>query len=266
MPLTVVPESPADDCDNSTGDASPSLIDQIVREGARKMLAAALPAEVDAFIAAFADELAAVAVERAAAVSRAAGSSDRSGPWRGRDRGRRVLACPVLRAPKYAARLAGRSPAGAWRLLVALVRWLFDLEGRPERRAAATKEEPAQYLALSRQRDGWPSSSAAFDLPYRSIGEPLGLTEPNARQLIRQHSPSSRGRTDPTTVYRGWWVVRPPPASPYRSGETAVASLMAKATRMTAIQIDREDLEEQIGDQPPAQIVGERHADSRGSC
>ncbi|GAA2302119.1 FtsK/SpoIIIE domain-containing protein [Nonomuraea roseoviolacea subsp. roseoviolacea] len=65
-----------------------------------------------------------------------------------------VLAYHSLRAPKYAAKLAVRSPAGVWRLLVALVRWLFDLEGRPVRRAAATKEEAAEYLALSRQRDG----------------------------------------------------------------------------------------------------------------
>ncbi|TDE18834.1 IS256 family transposase [Nonomuraea mesophila] len=36
--------------------SSSSLIDQILREGARKMLAAALQAEVDAYIAAFADE------------------------------------------------------------------------------------------------------------------------------------------------------------------------------------------------------------------
>jgi transposase-like protein len=51
VPLTVVPELPADD-----GNVASSLIDQIVREGARKMLAAALQAEVDAYIAAFADE------------------------------------------------------------------------------------------------------------------------------------------------------------------------------------------------------------------
>lgn len=56
MSLTVVPELPADDHDGAAGAASPSLIDQIVREGARKMLAAALQAEVDAYIAAFADE------------------------------------------------------------------------------------------------------------------------------------------------------------------------------------------------------------------
>jgi putative transposase len=54
VPLTVVPEPPVDD--SSSTAAASSLIDQIVREGARKMLAAALQAEVDAYIAAFADE------------------------------------------------------------------------------------------------------------------------------------------------------------------------------------------------------------------
>ncbi len=37
-------------------DSSPSLIDEIVREGARRMLAEALRAEVDAYIAAYAGE------------------------------------------------------------------------------------------------------------------------------------------------------------------------------------------------------------------
>ncbi|MGP3921543.1 IS256 family transposase [Nonomuraea sp. 10N515B] len=49
-----MPEPPADD--HALTPSSSSLIDQIVREGARKMLAAALQAEVDAYIAAFADE------------------------------------------------------------------------------------------------------------------------------------------------------------------------------------------------------------------
>ncbi|MGP3936331.1 IS256 family transposase, partial [Nonomuraea sp. KM88] len=53
MPLTVVPEPPADDSPLPT---SASLIDQIVREGARQMLAVALQAEVDAYVAAFAGE------------------------------------------------------------------------------------------------------------------------------------------------------------------------------------------------------------------
>ncbi|MFI9595746.1 FtsK/SpoIIIE domain-containing protein [Nonomuraea sp. NPDC052265] len=64
-----------------------------------------------------------------------------------------VMAYHSLRAPKYAAKLAARSPAGAWRLLRALARWLFDLEGRPIRRAAVSREQAAEYLALSRQRD-----------------------------------------------------------------------------------------------------------------
>jgi hypothetical protein len=52
--LTVVPH----DCPDQPGakDGSSSLIDEIVREGARRMLAEALQAEVDACIAAFAAE------------------------------------------------------------------------------------------------------------------------------------------------------------------------------------------------------------------
>jgi len=49
--LTVVPD-PAG-CDSS---APASLIDEIVREGARRMLAEALAAEVDAYVARFAAE------------------------------------------------------------------------------------------------------------------------------------------------------------------------------------------------------------------
>src|SRR5262245_45678242 len=52
--LTVV----ADGCPSHEGgkDRCPSLIDEIVREGARRMLAEALQAEVDAYVAAFAAE------------------------------------------------------------------------------------------------------------------------------------------------------------------------------------------------------------------
>jgi transposase-like protein len=53
--LTVVPDPASDDNGLQTvGEAS--LIDQIVREGARRMLAEALRAEVDAYVAAFADQ------------------------------------------------------------------------------------------------------------------------------------------------------------------------------------------------------------------
>jgi hypothetical protein len=52
--LTVVP---GDGSGHESGqDSSPSLIDEIVREGARRMLAEALQAEVDAYIAAHAAE------------------------------------------------------------------------------------------------------------------------------------------------------------------------------------------------------------------
>jgi transposase-like protein len=52
--LTVV----SDGCSGHEGgkDASPSLIDEIVREGARRMLAGALGAEVDAYVAWFAGQ------------------------------------------------------------------------------------------------------------------------------------------------------------------------------------------------------------------
>ena len=48
----------ADGCpdDGGAGGGAPSLIDEIVREGARRMLAEALQAEVEAYIAAFAAE------------------------------------------------------------------------------------------------------------------------------------------------------------------------------------------------------------------
>jgi transposase-like protein len=52
--LTVVPGDGSGE--ESTKDASPSLIDEIVRESARRMLAEALRAEVDACIAAHAAE------------------------------------------------------------------------------------------------------------------------------------------------------------------------------------------------------------------
>ncbi|MCK9925331.1 transposase [Frankia sp. AgPm24] len=51
--LTVVPE---DNTPENGSTARPSLIDEIVREGARRMLAAALEAEVDAYIAELAGE------------------------------------------------------------------------------------------------------------------------------------------------------------------------------------------------------------------
>ena len=53
--ITVVPDPDSGDGDRPAT-SSPSLIDDIVREGARRMLAEALKAEVDAYISAFADQ------------------------------------------------------------------------------------------------------------------------------------------------------------------------------------------------------------------
>ncbi|MGP3914479.1 IS256 family transposase, partial [Nonomuraea sp. 10N515B] len=54
--LTVVPDPADGDHRTAGGPVSAALIDELVREGARRMLAEALKAEVDAYIAAFADE------------------------------------------------------------------------------------------------------------------------------------------------------------------------------------------------------------------
>jgi transposase-like protein len=54
--LTVVPDPSSSDNDRPTTGTSSSLIDEIVREGARRMLAEALQAEVSAYIAAFTSE------------------------------------------------------------------------------------------------------------------------------------------------------------------------------------------------------------------
>jgi transposase-like protein len=54
--LTVVPDSADGHHRTAGGPVSAALIDELVREGARRMLAEALKAEVDAYIAAFADE------------------------------------------------------------------------------------------------------------------------------------------------------------------------------------------------------------------
>ncbi|MET7605077.1 cell division protein FtsK [Streptomyces avermitilis] len=60
----------------------------------------------------------------------------------------------ALRSPVYAARLAFQAPTGAARFLGGTVRWVADREGEPVRLAAVRREDAAEYLKLSRQRDG----------------------------------------------------------------------------------------------------------------
>ncbi|MFH9071490.1 cell division protein FtsK [Streptomyces alboflavus] len=60
----------------------------------------------------------------------------------------------ALRSPVYAARLALQAPVGAARFTGATMRWVADTEGEPVRLAAVRREDAAEYLKLSRQRDG----------------------------------------------------------------------------------------------------------------
>ncbi|MEV6992273.1 cell division protein FtsK [Streptomyces sp. NPDC093228] len=60
----------------------------------------------------------------------------------------------ALRAPVYAARLALQAPTGAARFVGGTMRWVADREGEPVRLAAVRREDAAEYLKLSRQRDG----------------------------------------------------------------------------------------------------------------
>ncbi|MFF8191888.1 cell division protein FtsK [Streptomyces bobili] len=60
----------------------------------------------------------------------------------------------ALRTPVYAARLALQAPTGAAKFVGGTMRWVADREGEPVRLAAVRREDAAEYLKLSRQRDG----------------------------------------------------------------------------------------------------------------
>ncbi|HSV68441.1 MAG TPA: FtsK/SpoIIIE domain-containing protein [Mycobacteriales bacterium] len=59
----------------------------------------------------------------------------------------------AVRAPVYAARLAGRCPRGLARAVAGWWRWVLDAESAGLRRSASTATDGAAYLALARQRD-----------------------------------------------------------------------------------------------------------------
>ncbi|MFF8975347.1 cell division protein FtsK [Streptomyces cellulosae] len=60
----------------------------------------------------------------------------------------------ALRSPVYAARLTLQAPSGLARFVGGTMRWVADTEGEPVRLAAVRREDAAEYLKLSRQRDG----------------------------------------------------------------------------------------------------------------
>ncbi|MFG1609498.1 cell division protein FtsK [Actinoplanes sp. NPDC049265] len=67
--------------------------------------------------------------------------------------GAHALAYHSVRLPKYAGRIAFRTPRGAVRVVGTYTRWLFDLEGEPVRQATVRTEDAETYLKLARQRD-----------------------------------------------------------------------------------------------------------------
>ncbi|WAZ23170.1 cell division protein FtsK [Streptomyces cinnabarinus] len=60
----------------------------------------------------------------------------------------------ALRSPVYAVRLTLQAPSGAAKFVGGTMRWMADREGEPVRLAAVRREDAAEYLKLSRQRDG----------------------------------------------------------------------------------------------------------------
>jgi S-DNA-T family DNA segregation ATPase FtsK/SpoIIIE len=64
-----------------------------------------------------------------------------------------VSAYHAVRTPWYAVRLTLQAPRGASRFAGESLRWVADAEGEPLRQAAASREDVAEYLKLSRQRD-----------------------------------------------------------------------------------------------------------------
>ncbi|MFD7294769.1 cell division protein FtsK [Streptomyces sp. NPDC059897] len=63
--------------------------------------------------------------------------------------GYHAVRLPVVYTPKIVA----YSPIGAWRWSTAVGRWVFDAEGKALRLASVVKEDAAEYLRLSHQRN-----------------------------------------------------------------------------------------------------------------
>lgn len=63
--------------------------------------------------------------------------------------GYHAVRLPVVYTPKIVA----YSPIGAWRWSTAIGRWVFDAEGKALRLASVVKEDAAEYLRLSHQRN-----------------------------------------------------------------------------------------------------------------
>jgi S-DNA-T family DNA segregation ATPase FtsK/SpoIIIE len=83
---------------------------------------------------------------------RSVGELKTASAWVGRHYAH-VAGYHALRTPVYAARLSLQAPAGAAKFVGGSLRWVADREGEPVRLAAVRREDAAEYLKLSRQRD-----------------------------------------------------------------------------------------------------------------
>ncbi|RCW46839.1 S-DNA-T family DNA segregation ATPase FtsK/SpoIIIE [Halopolyspora algeriensis] len=79
----------------------------------------------------------------------------------------------AARCPVYAAKLASQAPRGTARIISGTARWVFDAEGQPLRSAAARREDAAEYLRLTTQRDARVRTRLALTLPVLLGGLPL---------------------------------------------------------------------------------------------
>ncbi|OPC81958.1 cell division protein FtsK [Embleya scabrispora] len=81
----------------------------------------------------------------------------------------------LVRVPLYSAKLTAYAPRGAWRWSASTCRWVFDAEGAPIRAAAVQAGDAAEYLRLSRQRNGRVKLRATIAVLAGALGLALAL-------------------------------------------------------------------------------------------
>jgi S-DNA-T family DNA segregation ATPase FtsK/SpoIIIE len=86
-----------------------------------------------------------------------------------------IAAYHAVRLPKYGARLALRSPAGAVRVLVRTHRWVLDHEAHPLRQDAVRRNDPDTYLKLRKVGDERTRGRAFFAILAALLTAGAGL-------------------------------------------------------------------------------------------
>jgi DNA segregation ATPase FtsK/SpoIIIE, S-DNA-T family len=97
-----------------------------------------------------------------------------------------IAAYHAVRVPKYGARLALRSPAGAVRVLARTWRWVLDHEGHPLRMDAVRRNDPDAYLKLRKARDSRVRGRAFFATLAALLTGVAGLVIATAAPAVAQ--------------------------------------------------------------------------------